>query len=108
MNNTIWKYSQISGLGQVNSNRKTPEGKRRRSELEKILAKNEYYKKLKEDREIAEAKTKSNEKLKPSQIFLADADVSESTDIEIDDCGKFMALISLEIQIIYLHSFMKY
>ena len=84
---------KIPGLGQVNSKRKTssttPDGKRRRSELEKILAKNAYYKKLSDD------KTKSDEYLKPSQIFQEDADVSENTDVEINDCGKFIASISL-------------
>ena len=91
---------KIPGLGQVNSKRKTssttPEGKRRRSELEKILAKNAYSKKLSDDREVAskqflnpEANTKSDEHLKPSQIFLEDANVSENTDVELNDCGKF-------------------
>ena len=86
-----------TGVKIVNSNRKTsttPEGMRRRSELEKILAKNAYYKKL-NDGEVAskefpipEAKTKSDEHLKPSQIFLEDANVSENTDVEINECGK--------------------
>ena len=49
--------------------KKTPDGKRRRSELEKMLAKNAHYKKLKEDGELAskscpvpDTKTKSGEK----------------------------------------------
>ena len=82
---------KIPGLGQVTSKRKTcsttPDGKRRRSELEKILAKNAYYKKLDDDREVAskqfpipEAKTKTDEHLKPSNV-------------EINDFGKFMASI---------------
>ena len=59
------------------------------------MAKNAYYKKL-NDPEVAskefptpEAETKSNEHLKPSQIFLKDANVSENTDVELNDCGKF-------------------
>ena len=53
----------------MESLKKTPDGKRRRSELEKILAKNAHYKKLKEDHEFAskqcpipDTKTKSGEK----------------------------------------------
>ena len=80
---------KIPGLGQVNSKRKTPEGKRRRSELEKILAKNAYYKKLSYDREVASKQfpipgAKSDEHLKPSQIPN-----SENTDVELNDSGKF-------------------
>ena len=102
--------------------KKTPEGKRRRSELEKIMAKNAYYKKLKEDREFAskqcpvsDNETKSgevraeDEYLKPSQVFLEDTDVLENTGGELDDCGKFMASIYLVIQvktqIVHAHGF---
>ena len=74
---------------------------RRRSELEKIMAKNAYYKKL-NDPEVAskefptpEAETKSNEHLKPSQIFLEDANVSENTDVEINECGKLRRYLLL-------------
>ena len=89
--------------------KKTPDGKRRRSELEKIMAKNAYYKKLKEDREFAskqcpvsDNETKSgeiraeDEYLKPS---LEDTDVLENTGGKLDDCGKFMASIYLVIQV---------
>ena len=102
--------------------KKTPDGKRRRSELEKIMAKNAYYKKLKEDREFAskqcpvsDNETKSgevraeDEYLKPSQVFLEDTDVLENTGGELDDCGKFMASIYLVIQvktqIVHSHGF---
>ena len=80
MNNSFENILKIPGLDEVNTKqkslKKTPDGKRRRSELEKILAKNEHYKKPKEDIEATITK--------PSDAFLQ---TSSSEEIETPNTG---------------------